>query len=136
MHESYEELEHTADWAIRVTGKDFSELFGRSLDAMLDLMDIVPGQGTPVQQKIHLQSPDTETLLVSWLEEIIFLMDTEHVSPVSFTVRVNQDGQQLDGEIQTLPMMSMRNSIKAITYNELNVLRTDDGFEVQIVFDV
>jgi SHS2 domain-containing protein len=136
MHESYEELEHTADWAIRVIGNDLSHLFTRSSNAMLDLMKIVPVDGTPVSREVQLQAPDTEGLLVSWLEEILFLIDTEHVAPVSCTCRVSKDGQQLNGEIQTLPMMSMRNSIKAITYNELNVLQTNDGFEVQIVFDV
>lgn len=136
MHEPYEELEHTADWAIRVTGEDLSQLFRKSSDAMLDLMQIVLEDGTPSIRKVQLQSPDTESLLVSWLEEIIFLIDTEYVAPVSCTCGVSKNGRELEGEIQTLPLMSMRNSIKAITYNELNVVQTEHGLEVQIVFDV
>ena len=136
MHKPYEELEHTADWAIRVTGKDLSQLFTKSSQAMLDLMEILPGDGNPVIQKVQLRCPDPESLLVSWLEEIIFLIDTEHVAPFSCSCRVSKDGHDLEGEIQTRPLMSMRNSIKAITFNELDIVPTNDGFEVQIVFDV
>ena len=136
MRETYDELEHTADWAIRVTGSDRSDLFMKAAGAMLDLMQISLQEGTSESREIGLAASDVESLLVSWLEEIIFIIDTEHNAPLSYSCKVRQDGLSLEGTIQIAPILSMRNAIKAVTYNELNITQTREGFVVQIVFDV
>jgi SHS2 domain-containing protein len=59
----FEEIDHTADWALQVSGADFSALLQNAAMGMLKLIraEAVPGPG--VKKVIHLEASDGESLL-------------------------------------------------------------------------
>jgi hypothetical protein len=77
MSQRFEEIEHTADVAIRVWGRDLAELFANAAYGMAcQLAD--PGEvEQTVEQSVELNAYDVETLLVSWLGELLYLGERE-----------------------------------------------------------
>ena len=63
----FEEIEHTADWALRVRGRDLGELLVNAARGMVSLMISNP-PATPlnVDRNIEIDSIDAESLLVDW----------------------------------------------------------------------
>lgn len=131
----YEEIEHTADWALRVRGATMTELCQVAASAMLAASG-ARGEGEPsVEYRFHLEAPDRETLLVQWLEEVLFAVDSRQRIPTQIEVRLTASNG-LTGSWQEIPLTAIDKPIKAVTFHELCVDETPEGLEATIVFDV
>jgi SHS2 domain-containing protein len=131
----YEELEHTADWALRVQGKDLKQLFLHAAQGMLSLEDAVAGPGTREQMQIECTAEDRVSLLVSWLEELLFHMELRSITYVDLSIE-KIDETQLSAEVTVAPLEDPIKHIKAVTYHELDIVKIAQGLEATIVFDV
>ena len=130
-----EEIEHTADWAIRVRGRDLRELFVNAARGMFGLLADLEGIMPHVERHIGLQEYDTETLLVSWLSELLWLNEERDLVFVQYdieTLTLNQ----LEARVRGDRVPSPSKHIKAVTFHDLEIMETDAGFEVTLVFDV
>ena len=67
MNRRFEEVDHTADIAIRVWGRDLAELFVNGAYGMACQMADLDAVNQEVEHLIELEAYDAETLLVSWL---------------------------------------------------------------------
>jgi len=135
MQPAFEEIEHTADWALRVRGQNLTDLFRNAALGMLSLLEIEPVPGNSESRSFELKAEDTETLLVSWLEELLFPLEVENAAVVDFQVEVLEKAQ-LKATIELKKIASIKKEIKAVTFNELDILAVDSGYETIIVFDV
>jgi SHS2 domain-containing protein len=133
--QGYEEIEHTADWALRIRAGDLEELFVHAALGMLQLAGAEPREGPTKNRWIELQATDSESLLVTWLEELLFLIETEEVTFAEFNLRI-ESNTCLTATIQEAPLENIKEHIKAVTYHNLRITQTEGGFEVTIVFDV
>lgn len=136
----YEELEHTADWAIRVWGKTLSALFEHAAWAMFELQGAQMNAQTPLEAEVSCQAPDLESLLVTWLSELLFLSETNDALYTHFTVGIeaNRDKGQdmkLRAHIAGLPGRDPMAHIKAVTFYDLTVRKTSQGWEATVTFD-
>ncbi len=130
----FEEIEHTADYAIRVWGAELPELFVEAARGMNALAGGAPGMPV-VTRQIAVQAADLETLLVAWLEELAFLLESEgqmfdrlemlSFSPTALTARVGGG-----------PAVGLQKLIKAVTFHDLAIRPTAGGYETIVVFDV
>jgi len=77
MNERFEEIEHTADIAIRVWGRDLAELFANGAYGMACQLADPDAVERTVEHPIELEAYDAETLLVSWLGELLYLGERE-----------------------------------------------------------
>jgi SHS2 domain-containing protein len=130
-----EEIEHTADWAIRVRAQDLGALFERSALGMFELIGRVNAEKNETVRPITLQAADLETLLVCWLEELLFLLETEDLMLSRCRVQIPSETQLL-ATIGLLPVHDRWKEIKAVTYHNLEIQKSSEGYEVSIVFDV
>ncbi|HEY42908.1 MAG TPA: archease [Anaerolineae bacterium] len=133
--QGYEEIEHTADWALRVRGNNLEELFRNAALGMLQLAGVEPREGLAQKRLIELQATDSEGLLVTWLEEILFILESEDVTFTEFDLRL-EGNTRLTATVQEAPLMNIKEHIKAVTYHNLRIARMENGFEVTVVFDV
>lgn len=131
----YEEIEHTADLALRVHGASLAELFANAAEGMVHLAGRHPTGPTTDHYEIHLASPDPETLLIDWLNELLFLAEV-HGRILSGFVFVHIDETSLDARVDGAPSGRAQDSIKAATFHNLEIRREDGGYTVTIVFDV
>jgi SHS2 domain-containing protein len=131
----YEELEHTADWALRVQGRDLKEPFLHAAQGMFSLEGAVPGPGKRKQITIDCSADDQESLLVMFLEELLF-----HVEMGSITyeqIKIDHiSAKQISAQAIAAPMQESKKHIKAVTYHELAIVETPEGLETTIIFDV
>lgn len=130
----FEEIEHTADWSIRVFGRTLSELFVHAAQGMFSLLDPdLESEGTQ-KRTIELSAIDRETLLVSWLEELLYLLESEGIAAVDYELQVND--KHLQAVVLTRKILSMKKDIKAVTYHELELQEEESGIQTTLVFDV
>lgn len=138
MEAGFEELEHTADVAIRVWGRDLGELFDRAALGMAHQLGDPATVVCTSAREIDLSAGDVETLLVAWLGELLYLGERDGASEIIF---VEFDVRQIsEVRIRALvrggPAGEYRRYIKAVTFSDLVVRRSAAGYETVIVFDV
>ncbi len=129
-------VEHTADWALHVTGRDLPQLFRRAAEGMARLLAGAEAVIAPEETRaIMLESYDTESLLVDWLGELAYWAERDMlVFPYIELGEVT--ATHLDGVVHGGRPPEMQKHIKAVTYHDLAIRPTEAGLEVTIVFDV
>lgn len=134
MTDGFELIEHTADLAIRVTGRDLPDLFANAASALFHLMAAPPDTAERIRE-VNVESIDLEGLLVDWLNELIFLHEVHGESFISFDILAFTP-TCLRAMIWGGPTRQKLKTIKAATFHNLEVLETDAGAQATIVFDV
>lgn len=138
----WEEIPHTADWALRVHGDSLRSLFENAARGMADL---IGGEARPDVEPVHhdiaLDAPDLEMLLVDWLTELLVLVEEEGVFFTEIAVsevadHAEPDTARLRARVTARPGSEFTKHIKAVTYHNLAIRPTDQGFETTLVFDV
>ncbi len=132
----WEELEHTADWALHVWGQDLRALFENAARGMVQLVggEADPAE-TPIRHTIELEAPDPETLLVDWLSELLYLIEDRGIVFEDIAVR-SLEGLRLTAEVAGRPGGRFTKHIKAATYHNLSIHCEAGRCETTIVFDV
>ena len=130
----YEEIEHTADYAIRVWGEDLPSLFIAAARGMNALTGGIPAD-TSLEREIQIKARDLESLLVAWLEELAFLIETEgeifdQFEMLAFSPTI------LQARVGGGPVAELDRLIKAVTFHDLSIQETAAGWETSVVFDV
>jgi SHS2 domain-containing protein len=130
----FEEISHTADWSARIWAEDLPSLFVEAARAMNSLSGTAIGNGPRVTRTFDAEAPDAESLLVAFLSELLYLQEQKDLTFDQFDLRVA--GQWLKVEMEGAQIASSEKAIKAVTYHNLRIEKTNEGFEVTIVFDV
>jgi SHS2 domain-containing protein len=130
----FEELPHTADWAMRVWAVSLPALFAEAACGMNALSGAKPTPGKRIARIYTTEAPDLESLLVEFLSELVWAVEQEKLVYDKFKVTI--EGTKLIVHMSGAPILSINKSIKAVTYHNLRVNKTENGFQVEIVFDV
>jgi SHS2 domain-containing protein len=86
MSEPFEILDHTADTGFRAWGATVAELFENSARAMLAISADLAAVEARSEKSIEVEGENYESLLVNWLNEILYLFDTDAFAPKDFRV--------------------------------------------------
>jgi len=139
---SYEYLRHTADVKFKAEGNTIEEMFTESAAA---LFEIIRGNIKILEiakKEIDISAKDKETLLHDFLEEFLFLLDSEEflVSKIE-VIKITKDENNnfrlkstLAGDLQK--NYSFTNDVKAITFNEMEIKEENGKFICTVVLDV
>ena len=76
---SYEVLNHTADIGIVAWGKSLEEVFAHSAQGLFYLIAENPCYNLTFETTVAVDGNDYEDLLVTWLNELLYLFDVEQV---------------------------------------------------------
>ena len=131
----WQEIEHTADLALHVWGDDLPDLFATAARGMFSLLvDLAAVPSTQTLQ-VTLAAPDVETLLVDWLNELLYLGEGERLAAyVEFEFAVLTP-TALQATVRGGAVSEYCSYIKAATFHNLEVQVTPEGYETEIVFD-
>jgi SHS2 domain-containing protein len=131
----FEEISHTADWSARIWAADLPSLFQEAARAMNSLSGTAAGTGPRVKRTFEAEGPDAESLLVAFLSELLYYQEQENLVFDTFELfEVKSD--TLNVEMEGAQIVASEKAIKAVTYHNLKIEKTDQGFETMIVFDV
>lgn len=135
MERGFEEVEHTADLALRVWGEDLKALFTSAARGMAWLMADPEGVEVDVEFSVELSAEDPETLLVTWLGELLYLSERENLIFTEFDLE-QVSSTHLVGKVRGGAPERWRNHIKAATFSELDIREMESGLGTNVVFDV
>lgn len=130
----YESVAHTADLALHVWGKDLVELFANAARGIFAAMTETPTTDG-VERRVELDAVDAEALLVDWLNELIYLHETEGETYTDFVME-HVSPTHLLATIHGGPTSEKTLVVKAATYHNLNITETPEGVEATVVFDI
>jgi SHS2 domain-containing protein len=130
----FREHEHTADWELEVWAPDLSGLLEQAALGMYQLSGTHLAGSPRLVTDIRLRSPDIESLLVEFLQELLYLGEVEGLGFDKFDIAI--DNLSLMAKLTGSPITSIQKEIKAVTYHNLKVIETGRHVEVRIVFDV
>ena len=132
---NFEEIEHTADWAFRARGRNLAELFENAARAMTSLDKGAAAGKSSVTRDVDVEGIDRETLLVNWLNEILYLAQTHREVYDRFRVSQVSD-HHIRARVRGRPSGNRVSHIKAATFHDLGIKQTPEGFEATVVLDV
>ena len=137
MKAGFEELAHTADLEIRVWGEDLVSLFRQAAAGMTQLSGVegLTEGISSVQQNISLKAMDIEGLLILFLEELLYRLTEDYMAYEIKKLSISSK-YTLKAELTGAQIKSYQRDIKAVTYHNLNIRNTAEGYEVNIVFDI
>ncbi len=138
MEKEFEILNHTADVGIIAYGSDMNEAFANAAKGLFSLITELDDVEEVAYRDIELTAPDQESLLVGWLNELIYLFDAENMLFKRFDIAQLSDthlkarsyGHKVDSSRHKLKM-----GVKAATYHMLKIDKSD-GSKVQVLFDI
>ena len=139
MTYSYEFLEHTADVKFKAKGSSLKEAF---LASALALNSIIRGNIKILntkEKKIKIKAKDKVGLLNRFLEEFLFLLDSQNFLVSSIKdLTINEEKLSLSATLKgdNAKNYKFTNDVKAITYNEMFIKKEKEEYICQVVLDV
>jgi SHS2 domain-containing protein len=111
-----------------------NRLFVNAARGMFGLMADLEAVEPAIERQVELEEFDRETLLVSWLSELLWFNEENGDVFVRFEITALTP-THLGAVVWGGPVSDQR-QIKAVTFHDLAIIETDDGYEVTLVFDV
>jgi SHS2 domain-containing protein len=135
---SFQFIDHTADAGIRVKAPTLEALFETAGFAFTELVTSVASIDCRLERTFKLEDDDIETLLVSWLQELLYVLDTEDLVFGRFQVKLHDFSLEAAawGDVFDPNIHTMKTEIKAVTYHQLEVSKSDVGWQAQVIFDI
>ena len=132
-----EELAHTSEIGLRAHAPALAGLFGCLARAMVALTGVqADNAAEPMTLEVDVRAVDVESLLVDWLNEVLFLHEATGIVPQDVTIQaltpeaiqatLHGRAAREPGELQ----------IKAVTYHQLQVAQTADEWIAEVFFDI
>lgn len=135
-------LDHTGDIGFELETASLEELLEIAGQALVEIMFSNPPQTSSLAHKVFLEAPTLEVLLVSWLNELLFLIQTQGLVPVHSTVEVRAlaRGWQLRAAVELadleLEAQGWQGEVKATTHHGLEVVGQEGHWQARVILDV
>jgi len=136
---SYELIDHTADIGIRAFGKTLEELFRNAAVGMFELMAELDNVDPTEGKTIALTSETLEDLYLFWHQELLFRASVDHMLYKEFlfdTLTERSLKARIRGEGIHFEKHRLKKEVKAVTYHELKVQKTEAGWVGEVIFDI
>jgi SHS2 domain-containing protein len=130
---SYRWVEHTAEVEMEIEAGTEEAVFADALRALAELLADDVG-AEQVLREVAVEGHERAALLVAWLDELVYLAETEDLVP--------EDSRRIElsdrGLVATVRCHrgSPRHLIKGATYHRLGFERAGQGFRATVVLDV
>ena len=151
----YQFLDHTADVGIQATGVNLREAFAYAAQGMFAWMADLEAVQEREERRVEVEAADPEGLLVTFLNELNYLFETERflfrrfqvlelspepveeVSPVGPEPRERWHlGAVGYGEPVDLQQHDLRSQVKAATYHLLRIEQQEGSCQVRVILDI
>jgi SHS2 domain-containing protein len=129
----HEWREHTAEVELVIEAASPEEVCAEAALAFAELVGPPAGDSQPRSRAVHLDARDRASLLVDWIEELIYLADTEGFLPSEASVRLTDASlsARLDGGVGAIDPL-----VKAATYHGLSFEQQEGRWHAHVVLDV
>ena len=135
-------INHTADIGIRASAPTMEELFQV---CALGMMNIIMGDSSfpeempAVEYPITIEGSDVNDLLYAFLSEVLYFFDGESIIPLSFKESKVENGKfsaLMEGIPFNPEVHIIERGIKAITFCNMKIEKTEDKWQTDVIFDI
>lgn len=130
----FEFISHTADLRLRCRGSSLEELFANAMQGLFSAMGAHVDE-SGVEYQLALSAASSEDLLVDWLNELIALAEINKVTFES-VIFDQLDRAHLTATVRGRRVTGFDLQVKSATHYDLQVERTDQGWQADITFDI
>ncbi len=141
--QKYVYLEHTADAEFQAFGSNLEKAFENAALAMLNLMCKTDKVKPKTERKILIKDKDLKALLYNWLEELLFLLDSENFLTAkvkNLKISGKEGNYKLDAVVlgDNASAYKFFGEVKAATYNDMFIKqdKKTKRFIIQAVVDM
>jgi len=139
MSSSFGTISHTADLKFWVEADSLEELFASAALALASLMYQGPREAEMQWLSFSTDGIDLADLLVLLLSEVVYQADAEGL--LIAAARVSSLSQNyLDAKLGVIALdpalHTLGEPVKAVTYHEASVAKTEAGWRAEVVLDV
>ncbi|NTU41738.1 MAG: archease [Nitrospirales bacterium] len=138
----FELIDISGDAGIAASGRSWAEAFSRTAMGMYSLITSPEGIEKQQEKIFELESESLGTLLVNFLNELVFLFDTYgfigrrvEVTGLSlsspFKLRATVHGEVFDASRHERRLL-----IKAATYHKLLLKESNGTWKAEVIFDI
>jgi protein archease len=130
---SYRWVEHTAEVELHIEAASERGIFESALQALAELID-EQCSGERVRREVAVGAPDRGALLAAWIEELVYIAETDDLVPEQL-----EDLELTDGHLRASVRAHRgrpRHLVKGVTYHRLAFEGADGRFAAQVVLDV
>jgi len=129
----------TADTAFVAYGKDLNELFANSALAMFEVMIDTKQVKPKVEKKVKVKGNDLQSLMFSWLNELLVFVDSENLAFSDFKTKINEKNFTLNavckGEKIDPKKHEIRTAVKACTYHLMKIEK-NGIWKTRVILDI
>jgi len=138
----YRFFDHTGDIGVDLWAAAPAGLFVAAAGALSETLTNPGGIERRARVTAALGAPDLDLLLADWVGELVYRFDAFGWLTSDADVRVARRGDRwvidasLDGETRDPERHPLKVLVKAVTYHELRVEQTADGWRARLVLDI
>jgi len=146
MKKRYEILEHIADGKFRAFGRTLEEALGNAALAMASLMWDWERVRPEIKEMVKVKASNLEQLIVKFLTECLYLLEVKSFLlggidelKIEKVWKDNRTVYELRAELSgdlISPEHEIYGQVKAVTYNDMKIEKTDSGLVLQVVVDM
>lgn len=136
---NYETIDISGDVGIRARGKDYAEALMNAGMGLYSLVTDIEKLGDEKTIDIDIKSDSAERLLVNYLNDLIFHLDTygfvgkriEIKDHAADKIRAVVYGEYFDPLLHESRLL-----LKAATYHNIKIEQNSNGWLIEVIFDI
>jgi SHS2 domain-containing protein len=135
----FELVDHTGDIGVRVFGESLPRLFEQAAQALTFILTDPETIRIKDSRKLMLEAKTDEELLITWLNEFVYLFDTQGLLFKGFEVLSLHDHHLealAQGETYSEGRHPIKTPVKAATYHQLKIEHLQGVWTAQVIFDL
>ena len=124
---------------MRVRADDLASLYSDAASGLFSIIVANQNEIRPVKQRrLAIDGAQPDLLLFDWLNELLYLYDTEQLLLRRFEVETSAEGLTADvrGEPIDMSRHHLEHEVKAITYHGLLVRPDGEGWLAEVIVDI
>ena len=139
MDRQFKVTDHTADIGVTAYGENLACLMANAACGMLSLIVDPHTVDSTLTREIELEEQDNVTLLVVWLNTLLYELDVNRLLFNEFDIVVSGPAKLsavCRGEKLDLSKHSLIREVKAATYHNLGISEEKGIYSASIIFDI
>jgi SHS2 domain-containing protein len=136
LRSGYDIIDHTSEVQVRLRAASLADLLAEAGRALAAIQ--LRGAGAPAAgewRPVEVTAADSAGLLADWLNELVYLAETERWVATEFELRTEGRGT-LIGHARGVTLDRLPGLVKAATMHGLHVVEIPGGLAAEVILDV
>jgi SHS2 domain-containing protein len=130
----------SADFVVDVYGETLNKLFANCAEACFFAMTNIDKVRPVKDLNLIVDAENIDELLYNFIAELIYLKDIEKMFFSRFDVNIADNEKSLKAVVagDTIDYINheIKSDVKAITYHDLQIKKSEDGFVTRVMLDL